>query len=366
MIHYLRNKIEKEIVFVIATCLTVLSAFFTKTDIGAINWAVLCALWNLMLISLSFETYHLLDAIAVMILRKANSIRTIGVVMILLTALMGMLMTNDVALLTIVPITLVIGIKAGFNPCKMIVLETVSANIGSSLTPFGNPQNLFLYQYFQMNLRDFFSIQFPLTTIGILLILLINHRSDKHKIHLDLFKVRLCHPMRLSLYGVLFVAVILSVVGILDYRWVTLLVAGVVLILDRYLFFKVDYFLLMTFVAFFILIDNLTQIYWISSFVKGFLDRPIKTYLAGIFLSQGISNVPAAILLSGFSAHRKAILLGVSVGGLGTLIASMANLISYKLYIRAYGKSEYMRYFHLINFALLMVVGILMGLRIGE
>ena len=363
MIQVVRHKLEEEIVFIIATVIAIVTSFIVRPDYSAIDLRVLCALLNLMLISLAFETYHLLDGIAIYILNKAHTMRAIGWVMILLSAAMGMLMTNDVALLTVVPITLAIGRKGNFDPLKIIVLETAAANIGSSLTPFGNPQNLYLYHHFQIDTLHFLTVTAPFTLVGLFALMLLNSRTQRTPLSATLHPVIFKHPRKLLLYGILFLLVIASVLRLLDYRLMTPLVLFTVFVLDRKLYKKVDYYLLLTFVSFFIAIDNITRLPWIHTFISGLLDNPLHTYLTASLLSQGISNVPAAILLSGFTQHVDALLLGVSIGGLGTLVASLANLISYKLYCRSHSGKHYRAYFYPVNFALLVILGMAVALR---
>lgn len=356
MIRVIRNKFEEEIVFAVATILAVITSFIVRPSIEAIDFKVIFSLFNLMLISLAFEQYHLLDWIAIYILSKVRSEKSIGLVMIFTTAGLGMLMTNDVALLTVVPITITIARKAGFDPFKVVVLETAAANIGSSFTPFGNPQNLYLYSYFEMDTKEFFLIIAPLVIAGLLFLIAVNMRSSNKLVDVNLNKVHLKHAKKIGYYGLLFILVILSVLRQLDYRMVTLSVLVSAIILDRRLIKKVDYFLLGTFVSFFVFIDNVTRLETVNLFAGSLLDSPLKVYTASALLSQIISNVPSAILISGFTPFYRELLLGVSVGGIGTLVASLANLISYKIYCKSFHRKLYKIYFNKLNAALFAVL----------
>ncbi len=358
MIQVIRNKFEEEIVFVIATVLAVGTSFVVKPSFAAIDLKVIFSLLNLMLMSLAFEKYHLLDGIAVFILSKVKSERSIGLTMIFTTAVLGMLMTNDVALLTVVPITMVMARKAGFNPFKIVVLETAAANIGSSFTPFGNPQNLYLYNYFQMDTFEFLGVITPFVIVGMLLLVLVNMGNKKDLLEVKLHKVTLRNKKRIGLYALLFILVLASVLRMVDYRFVTAIVIMIVLLLDGKLIKKIDFYLLGTFVSFFIFIDNVMRLEVIHNFAGEILSTPLRVFTTSALISQVISNVPAAILLSGFTKHYQELFLGVSVGGLGTMIASLANLISYKIYLKTFDKKAYLKYFSIVNVALLIVLSI--------
>ncbi len=358
MIQIIRKKIEEEIVFVISTILAIITSFLVMPSIDAVDFKVIFSLFNLMLISLAFEKYHLLDGIAIYILSMVRSEKSIGLVMLFTTAGLGMLMTNDVALLTVVPITMTMAKKAGFDPFKVVVLETAAANIGSSFTPFGNPQNLYLYNYFQIDTKEFFLIIAPFVIGGILSLILINiHNSDK-LMDVNLNKIHLKHVRKIGYYAVLFILVILSVLRQLDYKIVTLVVIVSAIIFDRKLIKKVDYYLLGTFVSFFIFIDNVTHLEMVNIFASNLLDSPLKVFSLSALLSQIISNVPSAILISGFTPFYQELLLGVSVGGLGTLVASLANLISYKIYCKSFHSKQYKIYFNKVNAALFIILSV--------
>ncbi|HAS74246.1 MAG TPA: anion transporter, partial [Clostridiales bacterium UBA8960] len=170
MVNIIKSKLFEEIVFFVSLGLAVFTGFFAVFHIEAIDFNVIGILVTLMLISLTFEKYHLLDYLAVAVLNRADSERKTAIFMILLTAVLGMLITNDVALITVVPITISMSKKVGINPYKLIVLEALSANIGSSLTPFGNPQNLFLYNFFKF---DFFAFLYSVSIFVIVGLLLL-------------------------------------------------------------------------------------------------------------------------------------------------------------------------------------------------
>lgn len=354
MIRVIKNVFFEELVFFIALGMAVFTGIFADFHFEAIDLNVLGILTALMLITLAFEKYQLLDYVAIEVLKKATSERNAGAIMVLLTAILGMLITNDVALITVVPITITLSKKVGFNPYKLIVLEALAANIGSSLTPFGNPQNLYLYSAFQFEFLAFLKTVAPFVTIGLLLLILPIMLLSKTKFSTNYEFVHIEARKWLGVYGLLFILAIVFIVLRLNILYVLLLVFGCIFLRDRELLMKLDYFLLGTFISFFVFVDHVNQFEWINEMMRSLLNSDLHIFYASAMLSQGISNVPAAILLSAFTSRKEALLLGVSVGGLGTMIASLANLIAYKFYVKQFSSKPYHKYFVLLNFSLLL------------
>ncbi len=348
MIKHLRLK--DEMIFWISFALALVLSFFRPVSFQAIDFSVICLLCSLMLIASVFEKYHLLEFIATSILMKAKTERQIGFFMILTTAVCAMFITNDVALLIMVPITFAICDKAKINLVKMVVLQTMAANIGSSLTPFGNPQNLFLFKAYSLNLWPFVKITAIFVTLGIGFTLILNLGLPKKKISYESVTVSLKSKKKLLYFSLLFAFVLCSVTGLVDYPISTVIVILSVFLLERELFLNVDYYLLGTFLWFFLIVDQIGHMAFFRESVKMFLSTKRMVFIVSGLVSQVISNVPAAVLVSAFTSHYDALLLGVSVGGIGTMIASMANLITYKLYIKRYPKSNYAKLFYLYNF----------------
>ncbi len=351
------HRLRQEPLFLITLLLSILTAFWSAPRWSVIDWKVILSLFNLMTVLLAMEDLRLLDAASVRLLRRYRQERVVSLALIALTFCSSMLITNDVALLTFVPLTIVVARRAGFNPCYLVILQTLAANLGSSLTPMGNPQNLFLYARFQISTSRFLLTTAPMVLLGALWMLLLSYRIPKRDLQFDLERVTVKDQRRLVVYALLFLAVLLSILRVLPYQLVSALTIGVVLLWDRRLLPRVDYFLLGTFICFFLFIDNLTRIPAISSYMQSLLSTPGRTYLIGAALAQGISNVPSAIMLAGFTTHWPALLLGVNVGGLGTLIASLASVISYRLYAKAYPGSSYLGRFHLLSFFSLLLLG---------
>jgi len=356
MVRKMIGIVRQETVFFIAAVATAVTCLFRLSGIEAIDWKVIAALFNLMLVSLALEEYKLLDLIAVKALVRFGCTKKITAAMIATTALIAMLVTNDVALITVVPLTIVMAKRAAFNPYEMIILETAAANIGSSLTPFGNPQNLYLYEFYKIPTGEFLSITFLFFAAGMVLLYIINLFHHNKKLHFEAEDIKIADKKKVGIYLILLILILLSIIRLIDYRIVTSIVLLLFVLLDRKLILRVDYFLLGTFVLFFLFVNNVTHMEYIIRTAAGLLTSPVKVLITSALLSQGISNVPAAILLSAFTRHKEALLLGVSIGGMGTMVASLANLISYKLYCKEYNSDRYNKLFYPLNFILLILL----------
>jgi Na+/H+ antiporter NhaD/arsenite permease-like protein len=350
-------KLKAEPFFIITLTVTVAVSFLSRPHASAISWNVIAILFSMMLVCSAFEECSLLTSLAEMMLGIFKTPKKLALAMVLVTGVLAMFITNDIALLTMVPLTLKMAKLTGKPPYMLVILETVSANIFSAVTPFGNPQNLFLYTYFNIPASEFFRIMLPFGLVGgALLIVAVLALSRGEAYSADKRKFIICNPKLLA--GALFVFVvnILTVLRIVDYR-ISLAAAMIIfLFLAPRLLKKVDYILLLTFVLFFLFTDAVTSIPAIKSVFAVILSSKFSVLIASASLSQIISNVPAAVLLSGFTPYYRELLYGVSAGGLGTLIASLASLISYKLYIKEYPPGKYLKTFLIVNFVFLAVI----------
>lgn len=351
------NRVKREKVFITALILAIFTSFFIKPKISYIDFKVLILLFNLMILIAAFENLKVMDKLALGILAKCKDTRRVSLVFILVTFISSMLVTNDVALLTFVPLSIFTFKKAKVSSMKTIILQTLAANIGSSLTPMGNPQNLFLFTHYNLDGIQFFSVTIPFVIIGLLWLLLLNKRITKEEIKISLDTVHIKDKKRFLIYFMLFLFAVLSVFGFVDYKYTFLGTVICVILMDKFLIKKADYFLLGTFVCFFIFIGNVSNVNFIQVYLKEFLQKPTVPYFSSIVLSQVVSNVPCSILISNFTDNWKEVLLGVNIGGMGTIIASLASLISYKIYINKSGEKNkrYLVKFNVYNFFSLIV-----------
>jgi Na+/H+ antiporter NhaD/arsenite permease-like protein len=248
--------------------------------------------------------------------------------LVIITAFLAMFITNDVALLIIVPMTMLLNIT---NKGFIVILEALAANAGSALTPFGNPQNIFIYYFYHLNFKEFFLSIYPFTLISLIIILpfafIIKAEKIKNKItqYNQLNKNVFIHLFFLALIITVIFRILPFYFGIAPFLF--------------YLIFqrenlKIDYVLIATFFFFFGFTDNLKAIINIT------INNSNHIFLFSAISSQFISNVPSALLFSDFTNNWKALLWGVNVGGYGNLVGSLANLIAYRIYV-TYNKEKF-------------------------
>lgn len=354
---YVSGLFKRDPVFALSFLLALISCIFTAPKLEYINFEVLACLFNLMIVVKAYEELRLLDSIAVGIINRCTGSRQLSLVMVLLSFFSAMVITNDIALLTLVPLTLIISRKTGMNVLTTVILQTLAANIGSSLTPVGNPQNLYIFSYYKLTAVQFFAPVALFTALGLVWLYLLNLRNPSFELAVALESVKVKDKKLTAVWTLLFLIIILSVFKVVSYQLTLLLTIAIAFIMDRELFRKVDYFLLATFVCFFVFIGNISSIPFVEDFMSTSLNSGVRTYFGSILLSQVISNVPCAVLLSQFTSHWRELLLGVNIGGMGTIIASLASVISYKLYLKEKPESggEYIGSFSVYNFISLAV-----------
>lgn len=362
------NWVKKETVLAVAMILAISSMFFVPPDKQYINYIdvkTLVLLFCFMAVIAGMTQIGAFSWLADKMLTRVKSIRWLVLVLVMLCFFFSMLITNDVALITFVPLTLVIlqtldkEIKEKWL-VSVVVLQTVAANMGSMLTPVGNPQNLYLYGMSGMSCIEFMGIMLPYTGIAFLLlcvmIFILSRKNNKVLTVTSSEKNRAIKKQKLVLYFVLCIPLLLTVLRCFDYKLLLVIVLVAIGCFERNIFKKVDYTLLFTFVAFFIFIGNMGRVEAFSNLLSRVIEG--REVMTAVFASQMMSNVPAALLLSGFTSDYKALVIGTNIGGLGTLIASMASLISYKLVIRENPeiKGKYFAMFTGVNVFFLVVM----------
>ncbi len=341
--------------------------------VQAIDFRTLAILFCLMLVIKAFQSQNYLDFAAARLTRLCKSRRSLYFLLTSIVFFSSMLVTNDVALLTFVPISILIFKNLGFPCANLIVLETLAANLGSCATPMGNPQNLYLFSKYEFSAAEFFGLTariavpslFALLALAVFFTKKAPGQIDKiNPEELQNHRVFVKWNFKTFLYAANFAVCLLTVFRALDWRIMLAVTLLLAVVCDARLLKKVDYSLLFTFAGFFIFTKTLSTVPAFSDFLQGALKSRLSTYIAGIAASQVISNVPAALLLSAFAQDGAALLLAVNAGGLGTLIASMASVISFKLYstsdeAKSPDAPNYMAIFTLWNVALLLVLGTL-------
>lgn len=358
VLHQVKNFIKNQVVLSGAFLLAVVSSFFVHPDTAYfqyIDYRTLCILLMLMITMAGFQKLFVFRQIGEYLVGNMSSVRGISFVLIFLCFFCSMFITNDVALLTFVPFTVVTLSLSRRNDLyiPVIVLETIAANLGSMLTPLGNPQNLYLYSIAGISLKEFVFLMLPysLFSAGLLILFtfLLVKKSPAVLTEKSTFLRGKKEKALLLMYGVCFMISLLVVARIIPFYIGGFLIVFAVFLLDRSVLKKPDYALLFTFVFLFIFIGNIKRIPALSTMLQG-LVKHHEVYIS-ILLSQIISNVPAAILCSGFTENIKGLIIGTNLGGLGTLIASMASLISFTQYgyTEKANKGKYIFIFTLLN-----------------
>ena len=338
MFDKIRAFLKKETVLLVAAVCAVATMFLVPPDAmypGYIDLRVLCLLLCLMAVVAGFQACGVFRWLTRQMLQRCPNGRVLSVMLVLLPFFSSMLVTNDVALLVFVPFTLPLLKQIGCEKAAvpMLVLQTIAANLGSMATPVGNPQNLFLYAAYGLSAGEFFSTVLPLTAISLVCLVAASLPVlPKQMPAFQLEEAGLEQVKKLLAYGVLFVLCLLTVFHVLHYAILTVVVLIAIAVMEPKQLKHLDFALLATFVCFFIVSGNLGRVEAVQTFLQGLLGK--NALLTAVGTSQVISNVPAAVLLSSFTDQWKPLLQGVNIGGLGTPIASLASLITLKLYLR--------------------------------
>lgn len=355
----------KDKVFVIAWAAALVSMLFVPPSldyIGYINPKVLIIMFTLMIAVAGMYEANFFSFVAIGLVSKFFTIKYISLVIVVATYFLGMLVTNDAVLLTLVPFTLFVTKQTKMEKYALliVILQTIAANMGSALTPMGDPQNIYLYAFYDIPFGTFLRAMAPITIMGFLLVTISTA---------VLIPNEYCEPImvspkvdwkRMAVYGAIFTNALFAVLRVYSV-WIGLIVTLVISVpLCFRLWKKVDYHLLLTFTAFFIFTGNLGVLDSIGQAFERFLDTPASVYFTGLFASQFISNVPAAVLLSTFTERSLALplLQGVNVGAMGTLIGSLASLITFKIVTKEFpGEMKaYLRTYTLLCILFIVVI----------
>lgn len=406
-----REIVRKDPVLVVAVVLAVISCAAVPPDAAYAEYVDLRTigmLFSLMTIMAGLSRLGVFRIACRHLLSAVRGPRRLALALTLLAFFSSMLITNDVALVTFVPFAL-LALRTLDSPrhaCFTVVMMTIAANLGSMLTPIGNPQNLYLYSASHMALTDFLLLMLPYAAAALVLLVgaiaffgrIPEHAKEKAARSVDAGNPASSSedgsadspatcgeadnaasatdanetpqlasdaddpapsPLRVLPWAALFVLALLSVAHILPYQAIVAVTIIVALAADRRALLHVDYALLFTFIAFFVFVGNVGRIEVVSAALAQLIDG--HELAVSVIASQVLSNVPAAILLSGFTSNFAALIVGTNLGGLGTLIASMASLISYKqvALVLPREKGRYFMLFTVWNIAFLAVLAVL-------
>ncbi|MBO5030518.1 MAG: citrate transporter [Lachnospiraceae bacterium] len=369
----LMNIIKKETVLSAAFMLAAISSFIVPPGpqyFSYIDWNTLLLLFSLMAVMAGFQKLGVFRIAGSQLLSKTVNTRQLLLILVFLPFFFSMFITNDVALITFVPFAIIVLRLSGQEKLlvPLVVMQTIAANLGSMLTPMGNPQNLYLYAKSGMPLMAFLQLMLPYTIASGLCLLSVIFIMKSEALACNALSAAALSGTdmpagnnfqtrpKLICFCIGFLLCLLCVAKVLTPIVPAVIIFLYLLFTDKTLLKKVDYSLLGTFLCFFIFIGNMGNIERFCTLLENVITghERIITVLA----SQIISNVPAALLLSGFTDEWHALIIGSNLGGLGTLIASMASLISYKQIAKEYPESrkKYFQCFTFANAAMLAVL----------
>lgn len=357
--------VKKNIVMVIAFFASLVTVFFVPVDgqyADYFDYKTLTCLFCTLAIVCALKNINFFYMLAHKIVRLFKNARMSVLALTCITFIGSMLIANDMALLTFLPLGYLVLSTTGKEKYMafVFIMQNIAANLGGMLTPFGNPQNLYLYTKFNIPTGEFMSIMAVPFGVSVLLIALCCFLFVKPEpLEIQAEEIELS-PLKTVIYLILFALSIIIVFRVIPY-WIGLIVIpAALLIMDRKALKAVDYPLLLTFVFFFIFSGNMARIEGVRNLFSALLEK--NTLLVSVLSCQCISNVPSAILLSQFTGNYRELLLGVNIGGVGTLIASLASLITFREYVKHNpGKSGYyIGMFSAFNFAFLIILTVLM------
>ena len=361
VIQNVREFARKNIVMFIALAAALITNFIIPVDkeyIGYFDFKTLSCLFCVLAVVCALKDIDFFFVIARKIVHFFKTARMSILALVYITFIGSMLIANDMALLTFLPLGYLVltTTKKQKYMAFTFIMQNIAANLGGMLTPFGNPQNLYLYTKFDIPNGEFMGIMAPPFILSVALITLCCIVFVKNEpLEISDEKIEL-NVKRTVLYLALFALAIAIVFRGIPY-WIGLVVIPVVLFFaDRHALKSVDYPLLFTFVFFFIFAGNMARMDAVRSFFSGFLSR--NTLVFSALSCQFISNVPSAILLSQFTENYAELLIGVNVGGVGSLIASLASLITFREYVKHNpgGTRSYIAEFSAFNFAFLIIL----------
>lgn len=364
MLNQIRKFFRSQTVLAVSLLCALISAFIvppSKEYLSYINFATLILLFCLMSAVAGFNDTGIFVRISSFLISKCRTSRLLMFILMNICFFSSMLITNDVALITFVPVTIALFSSAGIdkknNLIYVVIIETASANLGSMMTPIGNPQNIFICSYYGLSPSDFFGTMLPYGIISYIMLSLMVFLTGNEKIEpSENNEIKAVPKIKALIYSAVFIVCILTVSGFIN-QYICLVVCLIlILVSDFRILSKVDYALLATFVCFFIFSGNIGNIESIQKFISSVING--NEVIASALTSQVISNVPSAVLLSGFTDNAEKLLVGVNIGGLGTPVASLASLISYKYYSKSENarNGKYMSLFIISGFAMLLIM----------
>ncbi len=360
--------IRKNIVACIAVVAAVITSFVVKPDrqyIDYFDFKTLTCLFCTLAVVCAFKNIHIFEITSRKIVSMFKTVRSVVLALVYITFIGSMVLANDMALITFLPLGYFV-LSSTNNKKYMaftFIMQNIAANLGGMLTPFGNPQNLYLYSYFNISTSEFIGIMSLPFAVSVILITACCFLLGKEELVLNSESKETLCVWRVIVYSILFVFSVMIVFRTIPYYWGLIIVPASLLILDRKALVKVDYGLLLTFCAFFVFSGNMARIDVVNNFLNWLISK--NTLLYGVLSCQVISNVPSAILLSKFTQNYHQLLVAVNIGGAGTLISSLASLITFREYSKRapHEIGTYIKLFSAFNFGILIILLIVMSIK---
>lgn len=338
------NFLKTNFIFTTATIIAIVSCFFVPIDkeyLGYFDIDTLACITLLLLVIAGFSNIQFFEKVARWLVKKFKNTRSIIMCLIFITYVSALVNANDMSLLTFLPLAYIV-LKYTNNLQYLaftFIMQNIASNLGGMITPIGNPQNLYIYSFYNLNLFEFFKIMLIPTLIALVLIIVVCMFVKKVPLEFkDDVETKFNIPKAI-IYGVLFVMTILVVLGIVPWWISTIVIVTTMLICDRKSFLLVDYTIPLTFVAFFIFSGNLSRIPAIINLMESFINE--HTFITAYLSCQVISNVPTAVLLSKFTNNYSHLLVSVNVASLGIIFSSLSGVIALKEYMKASRKEGF-------------------------
>lgn len=353
--------VKREVVLSVAIVLAIITAFFVPIDneyLEYFDYTTLINLFCMLVVIAGLKSTNVFELISRKLIRLFHTRRGVIYALVFGTFFFDMIVANDMSLITFLPLTYIVlhSTKNDKYLAFTFILQTIAANMGGMITPYGNPQNLYLYSYYNIPTAEFFSILL-VQSITVAIVLAVLCRFIKNEpLKLKKNSKIILNKEMIFFYSVLFVLVILSIFRIVPNVVTLVTVLFSVLVADIIRFKKVDYALIATFCVFFIFSGNIARIPVIKEFISNIVVK--NTLLAGIVSCQFISNVPTAIFLSKFTSEYRELLISVNIGSLGIIISSLASLITLKEFLKHQPKNflKYIGLFTVINTTFLIIL----------
>lgn len=356
-----RHFFKSSVVLIVALVAAGVTCFFVPFDreyLGYFDLQTLSCLFCTLAVVAAFKNIRFFEWLADIIVRRFRNMRNIVLALVFVTYFGSMIMANDMALITFLPLGYFVLDSCGNRKLTAFtfIMQNIAANLGGMLTPFGNPQNLYLYSFYNIAAGEFFKIMALPFAVAFVLILGVCLFVKPEKAAVLSAPKKTPPVWRIAVYAALFVLSVLIVFRVFPYYWGLLAVALALIVLDYRSVLRVDYGLLLTFCAFFVFSGNMARIPAVEEFLGGLV--ALDPLVFGVLSCQVISNVPSAVLLSKFTADYANLLVAVNIGGLGTPIASLASLITLNTYrrVRPGETKKYILKFLLLNFSFLAVL----------